>query len=272
MKRLLHYYGHCGAREERFKYTLDLANRLRAEITCLYDLGRPTLPDPTAAPVVSEADIAKILHGPQTRLADARREYDALTLESGISSTWVDADCAPLVLIDEHAIYADWVVVEQPSIGGLTDGDVFHLVGSCPGGILTLPAPDAPNLQDSTVVIGWNASRSSVRAVHESLPLLQLAKEVFIATIDDTLLPSDEASHAAKLADYLASYEIATQHIDGEAGPERVGSTLLSITHDVNADLLVMGAFGRSRAFEYWFGGATRDVLTAATIPVFLAH
>jgi nucleotide-binding universal stress UspA family protein len=142
----------------------------------------------------------------------------------------------------------------------------------CPGGILTVAVSHVLNVPISTVVIGWNASRSNMRAIHESRSLLQLANEVFIATIDDTLLSSDEATHTKKLADYLSAYDITTQHLDLEARPERVGSTLLRAAHDVNADLLVMGAFGHSPTFEYWFAGATRDMLATATAPVFVAH
>jgi nucleotide-binding universal stress UspA family protein len=41
---------------------------------------------------------------------------------------------------------------------------------------------------------------------------------------------------------------------------------------DVNADMLVMGAYGHSRFREAIMGGATRDMLENAQVPVFLAH
>jgi nucleotide-binding universal stress UspA family protein len=50
------------------------------------------------------------------------------------------------------------------------------------------------------------------------------------------------------------------------------GSALLDYTHDTGADLLVMGAYGHSRLREMILGGATRDVLSAAGIPVLMAH
>jgi nucleotide-binding universal stress UspA family protein len=39
-----------------------------------------------------------------------------------------------------------------------------------------------------------------------------------------------------------------------------------------HADLLVMGAYGRSRLSAWALGGATRSVLFDASIPVFLKH
>jgi nucleotide-binding universal stress UspA family protein len=38
------------------------------------------------------------------------------------------------------------------------------------------------------------------------------------------------------------------------------------------ADMLVMGAYGRSRFSEWMLGGATRHVLTWADIPVLMRH
>jgi nucleotide-binding universal stress UspA family protein len=40
----------------------------------------------------------------------------------------------------------------------------------------------------------------------------------------------------------------------------------------MDAELLVMGAYGHSRFREAILGGATRDMLENAQVPVFLAH
>jgi len=40
----------------------------------------------------------------------------------------------------------------------------------------------------------------------------------------------------------------------------------------MRADLLVMGAYGRSRLRERILGGATRRVLSQATLPVLMQH
>jgi len=41
---------------------------------------------------------------------------------------------------------------------------------------------------------------------------------------------------------------------------------------DMQADLLVMGAYGHSRFREALLGGATRDMLERAEIPVMMHH
>jgi nucleotide-binding universal stress UspA family protein len=51
-----------------------------------------------------------------------------------------------------------------------------------------------------------------------------------------------------------------------------VGEMIAHAARRCHADLLVMGAYGRSRLSEWALGGATRSVLFDASIPVFLKH
>ncbi|HMB12895.1 MAG TPA: universal stress protein, partial [Roseovarius sp.] len=41
---------------------------------------------------------------------------------------------------------------------------------------------------------------------------------------------------------------------------------------DMDADMVVMGAYGHSRFREAIFGGATRYMLEKSNLPVFMAH
>lgn len=51
-----------------------------------------------------------------------------------------------------------------------------------------------------------------------------------------------------------------------------VGATLLKKAAECDADLLVMGGFGHSRAREWALGGVTRHVIGNAEIPVIMSH
>jgi nucleotide-binding universal stress UspA family protein len=52
----------------------------------------------------------------------------------------------------------------------------------------------------------------------------------------------------------------------------RVSDVLMRHVSDVNADMIVMGAYGHSRFREAILGGATRSMLEKATVPVLMAH
>ena len=53
---------------------------------------------------------------------------------------------------------------------------------------------------------------------------------------------------------------------------EDVGAALLAAAGEVSADLLVAGAYGRSRLAEWALGGVTRHLIRHATIPLLLRH
>jgi nucleotide-binding universal stress UspA family protein len=52
----------------------------------------------------------------------------------------------------------------------------------------------------------------------------------------------------------------------------RVSDVLARHVLDENADMLVMGAYGHSRFREAILGGATRNMLEQATVPVLMAR
>ena len=52
----------------------------------------------------------------------------------------------------------------------------------------------------------------------------------------------------------------------------RVSDILNRHVTDIDADMLVMGAYGHSRLREAILGGATRNMLEQAKVPVFMAH
>jgi nucleotide-binding universal stress UspA family protein len=121
------------------------------------------------------------------------------------------------------------------------------------------------------VVIAWKPGRESARAVFDALPLLQCAENVHILEIkarDDERGIAPDTSIAAALARHGVKPTIRTL-----VAPDiSVGDELLSRLSDLDADLLVMGAYGHSRMRELIFGGATRHIARHMTVPTLLSH
>jgi nucleotide-binding universal stress UspA family protein len=51
-----------------------------------------------------------------------------------------------------------------------------------------------------------------------------------------------------------------------------MSATLLQSAQEAGANLMVMGAYTHSRLRELVFGGVTYEVLSAADMPVLMAH
>lgn len=123
------------------------------------------------------------------------------------------------------------------------------------------------------IALAWNGSAESLRAIHASIPLLQHASRV--ALLDGGQRDPDLEigwNPRFDVEAYLRLHSIEIERTPIESDDEGAGDALLDAATDLDADLLVMGAYGRTRISEWAFGGATRKVLADAAIPLFLRH
>jgi nucleotide-binding universal stress UspA family protein len=122
------------------------------------------------------------------------------------------------------------------------------------------------------VVVAWKPSRESARAVFDALPLLLGAETVHILEVkerqDDVSTLAPDTSIAAALARHGMRPEVQTSI----ASEISIGDEILSRAADLDADLLVMGAYGHSRFREMVFGGTTRHIARHMTLPTLLSH
>ena len=104
-------------------------------------------------------------------------------------------------------------------------------------------------------------------------PLLTAAETVTVLTID----PREGSRGHGELPGADISLHLARHGVKAEiertvSADLPVGEVLLSRVADLGADLLVMGAYGHSRARELLLGGATRSLLRSMTLPVLMSH
>jgi nucleotide-binding universal stress UspA family protein len=122
------------------------------------------------------------------------------------------------------------------------------------------------------VLIAWNGSRESARALAEAMPYLHKARKVMVVAVDD----DREAEAAAKVGEDAVSHlkrhgiEAVLHHAKSPDGD--VAATLIANTKDRKADLLVMGGYGHSRLREWLLGGVTYALLHHAPVPLLIAH
>jgi nucleotide-binding universal stress UspA family protein len=78
----------------------------------------------------------------------------------------------------------------------------------------------------------------------------------------------EDAAASLDIAAALLKRHAAPVHTKPIRAGHGAGATLLEAAAAERADLLVMGAYGHSRVREIVLGGATREVLRGAGIPV----
>lgn len=123
------------------------------------------------------------------------------------------------------------------------------------------------------IVLAWNGAPEAIRAIHSAIPLLKRAQRVVLVGG----MPRDPYREIGwkpvfDVVVHLERHGIAVEKESLDADDAHVGHALLEVTSRCKADLLVMGAYGRSRFSEWTLGGATRHLLACTDVPLFMRH
>ena len=135
--------------------------------------------------------------------------------------------------------------------------------------VLVLPFKGGAEIKFEDVMLGWNDSRESARAVFDALPFMKLAKRTKIVTVD--ISPGGPIA-GANIAETLDRDGVKCEVVNVASGGKNVGETLLLAARDHGANMLVLGAYGHMRLTEWIFGGATRYVLHNLDRPILMSH
>lgn len=138
--------------------------------------------------------------------------------------------------------------------------------------VLILPAgmDDAP--AGKRIVVAWNQGAEALVAIRAALPLLKAAEMVNIAVIDPPQHGPDRSDPGGLVSQMLGRHGVRTEISVLAKTMPRVADVLARHVADVEADMVVMGAYGHSRFREAVLGGATRDMLEHATVPLLMSH
>ena len=110
-------------------------------------------------------------------------------------------------------------------------------------------------------------------ALHAALPVIAGAeKTIVLVGTERDMLSSVTRRPRHDVVDYLRSHVAEVEAVPFEASDAEAGIKLLSAVRGARADMLVMGAYGRSSWREFLFGGATRYVISNMDVPVLMAH
>ena len=171
--------------------------------------------------------------------------------------------------------FSDLAVLPQPYGDGrgaelepATEAALFE--GHTPA--LIVPAGTAPMTAPRKILVGWNESPEALAAIRAALPLLAAADEVHVVVVDPPAHGPSRSDPGGMLSQYLARHGVRVEIDVLSKTLPRVSDILARHATDMQADLMVMGAYGHSRFREAIFGGATRSMLEHATLPVLMAH
>jgi nucleotide-binding universal stress UspA family protein len=255
-------------------YAVRLAARWGARLTGVHLLDRPE-----AGLAHHPQVLAKLTEQRGRMLAEAQQadaQFRAFAAVLGSSETaWCVAEGALTDGLVLAAAGADLVVLgldprEDPLRFEPIDRAVVESRFSC---LLVPPQAATSSPTFSRIVVAWNGSPESWRAMMSAAPLLERAASILL--LDGSHRRREgpaEVWPPPQAMQWLDRRRIHAERRLLEADDQEAGAALLRAASDFQADLLVMGAYGRSRFSEWLLGGATRHAMRHAGLPLLVRH
>jgi nucleotide-binding universal stress UspA family protein len=266
----------------RIEIAARLAERFDAHLTGLYTMIGAKVPRRRERfdyfePSLLEPVYRDLEEKMQGEAEETQFMFEDIVNRHAVSGEWRVGSGYPSAIAALHGRYSDLIVLGQPDPDDAPrvpfrprPEEVAFGVGRP---ILIVPYAGSWSEIGRRVLVGWDGSREATRAINDAMPLLAAARSVTVISVDPSNGPSGHGEiPGADIALHLARHGVRASIESTVSDGIGAGNTLLSRASDLDADLLVMGAYGHSRVRELLLGGVTQTVLESMTLPVFMAH
>jgi nucleotide-binding universal stress UspA family protein len=195
---------------------------------------------------------------------------DASDQSRGLTASWHEEDGYALKRIIFRARHNDLVVVGRAKkANGLPADFLEQLLIGCGRPVLISNSMPPPTLT-GTIMVCWKETAEAARAVGAAMPFLTNAKRVVIVSVAENDEDISEAMRDVARQFAWNGIHAETRIITPNGGA--IPGLLSSEAQACGADLVVLGAYGRSRMREVLFGSCTQSVIRNADRPMLLMH
>jgi nucleotide-binding universal stress UspA family protein len=283
LRDLLVYVDQSEHASERLRLAADLACRHKCRLIALYvrELNPTQLHEQSNAELGpgSSDDFRRANRRIRKSVDEAaerlRLVLEKLKREHGLEVEWRCLDGVGSIIVPRHARVADLCVLGQDvscTATGCTVSDDLLFVTGRP--VVFVPAQGSFNTLGRHILVAWNSSRASTRAVNDALPLIEGAEQVTVLAVN----PGEFAERYGALppeqmVEHLRRHGASVDGIWLNNIPAgSIADAVQAEAHKVGADLVVAGAFGHPRLWEKMMGGVTRDLLERMNLPILMSY
>ena len=261
---------------QRLEAAIRLASDSDARLVGIYLA--PTLDISPSIAALLPADLILSRQGELGALQhEAEHRFRSATEAAGLARTGWRAPAGPAPdEIVAHGRCADLLLLGQSNRSD-KDSDfskelVVAALLSVGRPLLIIPHVGVATAPGRNILVAWNGSRESARAVADAMPMLERAQQVIVLAADD--VDGRGISHSlsnGRLIDWLRDHGIEAR-LECVSADIDIGEALLSGAADHGADLIVMGGYGHARLREMVLGSVTQTLLRAMTVPLLMSH
>jgi len=190
-------------------------------------------------------------------------QHDTLTI------SWSVTDGKQADVIGVWGRLASVVAVAQPELDtNLGQHTLESALMSTGRPVLLCPKRAVDTLGDN-VAIAWNGSAESARSIAMCGSIIAEAKTVSVLCADD----ADNLELGAEdLILHLLDHGIEAGAVSVKSKTSSLGESLVKAARDSGADVMIMGAYGRSRGRAMVLGGVTQWIIDHTDMPVLFTH
>lgn len=259
----------------------EYASATNAHLVCFVLSRMPTQPMnahgafPYGGYEISDIWVEEV-NGTRERLKMRKDALEALLQAEGVSGdvqVALSNQADVRLVVARRALVCDVAIVSE-SLRATEDGlfrpAVFGVLFDAPIGLMLNATPMSV---PKRIFVAWDTELPASRAIHAALPLLKKADEVIVGSFDPIASELEDGENpGSDLAKWLSHYGCNVTINQYASGGEIIGAAIQRRAVEVGADLVVMGAYGKSRLRELVFGGTTHHMMRQTETPVFLAH
>jgi len=195
---------------------------------------------------------------------------DVSTQSQSLTAGWRETEGLEGQVVGDYGRLFDLIVIGRNFGQPWIDWSVMCEAALFETGRPVLVSSDqTPSSVGERIIIAWNGSTETARCIALSMPFLDRAESVVVLTVEGWQVPGPSGDQVAA---HLKRNGIKASARNVVSGTRSVGEAILDETKEVNADLIVKGAYTHSRLRQLVFGGATRHLLHNAPIALFMAH
>jgi nucleotide-binding universal stress UspA family protein len=271
MKSVLLYINDDPGLEARLQAALDLTRSLKGHLHCLR--ASPDHPQTAFAGMAGTSVTFDLRNYVQELNQKLRAFIEERLTDEDVTWNYEQANADPARGLARNSALADIMVLSSAS-GDKDNSISLGILGDVlfNSRVPVIVQPNNVKKFDATgpVVVAWNGSLEASHALRSAVPLLKMAEEVHILTVEEPDKDHDLPSLAA--SEYLSRHGILSEVHAPTISKSTVQAGLLSSVDTLNASYIVMGAYGHSKAREFLFGGVTRSLFRDCPVPLVVSH